>query len=153
MDQPEQPRPKPPAPPLSEVPEPGDVRIDGAAGSLLIVDDDDAVRSFVCLACRRLGYHVFEATNGVEALKIFEDNPGRISVVLTDINMPRMDGRALITALRKFPSVPGIAVMSGRMNPEMRTTLRADGVTALLDKPFSTATLKLILQQAVTARA
>jgi CheY-like chemotaxis protein len=125
---------------------------DGTAGSLLIVDDDDAVRSFVCVATRRLGYHVIEAINGVDALSKLEQNPGKIGLVLTDINMPMMDGVELVKALRVHPEKPPIAVMSGRFDPYIRNALQAEGVNALLSKPFSTAALKQTLLKATTAK-
>ncbi len=125
----------------------------GHPGSLLIVDDDDAVRSFVCVATRRLGYHVIEATNGVEALQKLEQNPGKIGLVLTDINMPMMDGVELVKALKIHPEKPPIAVMSGRFDPYIRNALQSEGVTALLSKPFSTAALKQTLLNAIQAKA
>jgi two-component system cell cycle sensor histidine kinase/response regulator CckA len=127
--------------------------VPGISGSLLIVDDDDAVRSFVCVATRRLGYRVMEAANGVEAIKLLEQNPGKISLILTDVNMPLMDGVELVKALKKHPAHPAIAVMSGRFDPYIRNALHAEGVTALLSKPFSTEALKLTLLKAVAAKA
>ena len=120
--------------------------------SLLIVDDDDAVRSFVCVASRRLGYQVIEAANGIEALKQLDENPDKIALVLTDVNMPLMDGVELVKALKKRPTVTPIAVMSGRFDAYIRGALHAEGVTALLSKPFSTEALKLTLLQALGAR-
>jgi CheY-like chemotaxis protein len=125
----------------------------GSTGSLLIVDDDDAVRAFVCVATRRLGYHVIEATNGVDALQKLEQNPGKIGLVLTDINMPMMDGVELVKALKSHPEKPPIAVMSGRFDPYIRNALQSEGITALLSKPFSTAALKQTLMKAIQAKA
>lgn len=119
---------------------------------LLVVDDDNAVRSFVCLASRRLGYQVVEASNGVEALKQLEENQGKISLVLTDINMPLMNGLELVRALKKRLTVPAIAVMSGRLDPAILSSLQAEGVTALLGKPFSSEALRLTLVKAVMAK-
>ena len=121
--------------------------------SLLIVDDDDAVRSFVCVASRRLGYQVFEAANGIEALKQLDENSDNIALVLTDVNMPLMDGVELVKALKKRATVTPVAVMSGRFDSYIRTALHAEGVTALLSKPFSTEALKSTLLQAMSARA
>jgi CheY-like chemotaxis protein len=117
---------------------------------LLVVDDDDAVRAFVCLATRRLGYDVVEANNGEEALRKLSEQPVRINLVLTDVNMPVMDGLDLVRALKKQPAPPAIAVMSGRFDPYIRSALRTEGVTALMGKPFSTEELKLTLLRAQT---
>jgi CheY-like chemotaxis protein len=129
------------------------VEANNHSGSLLVVDDDNAVRSFVCVATRRLGYHVMEAVNGVDALKQIDQNPGKISLVLTDVNMPMMDGVELVKALKKHPERPPVAVMSGRFDPYIRNALQAEGVTALLSKPFSTEALKLTLLKAVATKA
>lgn len=121
--------------------------------SLLIVDDDDAVRSFVCVASRRLGYQVIEAANGIEALKQLDENPDKIALILTDVNMPLMDGVELVKALKKRPTATPVAVMSGRFDAYIRSSLNAEGVTALLSKPFSTEALKTTLLKALGARA
>lgn len=121
-------------------------------GKLLIVDDDDAVRSFISIATQRLGYQVMGATDGVDALKKLENNPDQIGLILTDVNMPQMDGLELVKALKKRPTSPAIAVMSGRLDPTVRVALQAEGVTAFLNKPFSTEALKTTLLQAVAAR-
>ena len=95
---------------------------------------------------------VLEATNGIEALKHLEANPGRISLILTDINMPVMDGLELVKALKKLSvSRPAIAVMSGRFDPQVLAHLHAEGITALMSKPFSTEDLKLTLLRALAA--
>jgi len=122
--------------------------LSGDARHLLIVDDDDAVRAFVCVATRRLGYAVLEASHGVDALTQMEKNPGKIGLVLTDINMPVMDGLELIRALKKLTPPPAIAVMSGRFETYVRSSLLAEGVTSLLGKPFSRDELKLTLLNA-----
>jgi CheY-like chemotaxis protein len=129
-------------PPFARAGPSGDVR------HLLVVDDDDAVRAFVCLATRKLGYEVLEAANGVEALNQIAKHPGRIGLVLTDLNMPVMDGIELIRALKKQKEPPAIAVMSGRFESYIRSVLQDEGVTTLLGKPFSRDELRLTLQHA-----
>ncbi len=120
----------------------------GNVPHLLVVDDDEAVRAFVSLATRKLGYDVLEAANGAEALSQLEKNPGRIGLVLTDLNMPVMDGLELIRAIKKLPAPPAIAVMSGRFESYVRSVLQDEGVTTLLGKPFSRDELRLTLQNA-----
>jgi two-component system chemotaxis response regulator CheY len=119
----------------------------GAVRHLLVVDDEQPVRSLVKMMGQHLGYVVLEAVNGAEAIAQLQKKPGGIDVVLTDVNMPVMDGIALVRALRKLPAPPAIAVMSGRFDPMIRTTLLAEGVTVLMGKPFSTDELGLTLSQ------
>ena len=152
MDLFEQHRAKPVTSPVTSMPSVSTGDSKGGPGSVLIVDDDDAVRSFVCVACRRLGYQVWESPNGIEALSVLDKNPDKISLVLTDVNMPLMDGLELVKALKKLPAIPAIAVMSGRFDPYILSALRAEGITALLSKPFSTEELKQTLLRAKAAR-
>jgi len=135
--------------PVSRPPHPMGTVAPFIPGKLLVVDDDDAVRSFVCVATRRLGYQVIDAANGIEALKQIETHPGQVSVVLTDINMPLMDGIELVKELKKLPDGPAIAVMSGRFDPYVRNCLQSEGINALLSKPFTSETLKSTLRQAI----
>ena len=128
-------------------PYPGKTDPGAGAPHVLIVDDDEAVREFVCIAARQLGYIVTEATNGAEALGIVQNDPGIIELVLTDVNMPVMDGMELVRALQKLPAPPRIAAMSGRFDSQIRAGLRALGVAALLGKPFTMPELELALQQ------
>ena len=119
---------------------------------LLIVDDDEAVRAFACVASRRLGYQVIEATNGREALQQLAAHPGKIDLVLTDINMPVMDGLQLVKTLKSSAVVPAIAVMSGRMDQVSRISLQSDGVSEFLSKPFGVSSLQQVLLRAGAAR-
>lgn len=120
-------------------------------GGVLIVDDDADVLAFAKVAARRLGYEVLEARDGAEALERFNEHRAKIDLVLTDVNMPVMDGLELVRRLRQQPNPPGIVVMSGRFENYIRASLLADGVTHLLGKPFSFDELELTLLQAKTA--
>ena len=114
---------------------------------VLIVDDDSFMRSFVSLASQQLGYEVFAACNGAEALEMLEKNPGRIGLVLTDVNMPVMDGLELVRALNSQSPVLPLAVMSGNFSPKVLAALEAEGVTRLMAKPFGLDQLKVLFLQ------
>lgn len=109
--------------------------------SVLLVDDEPAIRSLFAMSLRRDGYFVVEAQDG-EAALVAANAAGRIDVVITDIQMPRMDGLKLADALRNaHPEmdvifVSGHPLDSGRIGPH----------THLLNKPF----LKDDLMQVVT---
>lgn len=120
-------------------------------GCILIVDDDRDVLAFASVAAKRLGYQVIEAGHGAEALEQLARHGDRIDLVLTDVNMPVMDGLELVRHLKQQASPPGIVVMSGRFENYIRAALLSDGVTHLLGKPFSIDELELTLLQAKTA--
>ena len=79
---------------------------DQRAATILVVDDEPQVRRLATRALEGEGYHVIEATDGLEALGMFTDDAG-IDLLVTDVRMPHTDGIVLAAALRRrFPHVP-----------------------------------------------
>jgi two-component system, cell cycle sensor histidine kinase and response regulator CckA len=71
-----------------------------AQETILLVEDEPAVRQLFSMALSRAGYKVFEARNGEEAMKVFDQHSEAIDVVLTDVRMPYMNGAILAKQLR-----------------------------------------------------
>src|SRR5690242_20999308 len=85
--------------------------------TILIVDDDPAVRSVARTALQRAGFEIIEADDGIEGLEILRNSASAISLLLTDVQMPRMEGVSLAASARKlFPRLP-IVFMSGNADP------------------------------------
>jgi DNA-binding NtrC family response regulator len=85
----------------------------GSVASVLVVDDEAAVRRFACRVLERAGYGVLEATDGVEAMELIEAHTALLEVVVSDIVMPRMNGMQLMQALSLLqPELP-VILMSG----------------------------------------
>lgn len=109
-----------------------------ATGSetILIVEDEGALRAVVCRVLRRAGYRVLEANGGQEALSASERHEGKIDLLLTDVVMPEMSGRELAEQLTKRR--PGLEVlyMSGYTDDAMVRHGVAEHREALLAKPF-----------------
>ena len=100
--------------------------------TILLVEDEPAVRQLFMLALTRAGYRVFEARNGQEALKLFDQHGDSIDLLLTDLRMPYMGGAELaqhLRARRKTLKLIAISGYSGGTEQE----LKAD----FLAKPFS----------------
>ena len=106
---------------------------------ILIVDDDQKMRKLVRDYMIREGYSVVEASNGREALEIF-DNDGNIDLIILDVMMPEMDGWQVCEAVRKTSRVP-IIMLTARADE--RDELRGFdlGVDEYVTKPFSPRTL------------
>jgi two-component system cell cycle sensor histidine kinase/response regulator CckA len=111
------------------------------APTILVVEDEDALRAAIRRLLQDAGYQVLEAENGASALTILSDAESRgISLVLTDLRMPVMDGRQLAAALaRRRPSLP-IVFMSGFTAQLMDLRLVSPQL-AFLAKPFRNSDL------------
>lgn len=107
------------------------------SGRVLLVEDEDGVRSFAMRALQRQGYEVLEAASGVEALEVMEENEGRVDIVVSDVVMPEMDGPTLLKNLRN--DNPGIKFifMSGYPDDAFSKGLDASEDFAFLPKPFT----------------
>jgi two-component system cell cycle sensor histidine kinase/response regulator CckA len=116
--------------------EPGNPPDESEPPTVLVVEDEDALRVSIRRLLQSAGYTVLEAQNGATALKLLEDSTHpRVSLVLTDLRMPVMDGRQLASALaRRRPSLP-IVFMSGFTAQLMDLRLVSPNV-AFLAKPF-----------------
>jgi len=109
--------------------------------TVLVVEDQDAVRGFACLALRACGYHVLEAANGEEALRIAESLPGGCQLVVTDVVMPGMSGKALAEELHaRWPAIK-VLFMSGYPNEVILRHGVMDGAVNYLEKPFTPSQL------------
>ena len=109
-------------------------------GTVLLVEDEDAVRKFAARALRRQGYNVLEAGNGIEALAVKAGHAGAIDLVVSDIVMPEMDGPTLLKELRgQHPDLRFI-FMSGYADDAL-SSLDGGEEFAFLPKPFQLADL------------
>ena len=103
---------------------------------ILTVDDSPSIRQMMQLTLTGAGYEVVQAADGVEALEYARDN--LVDLVLTDVNMPRMDGITLVRELRRLPSyqrVP-LLILTTESAQEVKLQGKAAGATGWLTKPF-----------------
>jgi len=111
---------------------------------LLVVDDSSTMRRIIKNTLQRLGFDdVLEAEHGVEAWQIMERTPD-INVLITDWNMPEMNGLDLVRKVRaekKYESMPIIMVTTEGGKAEVITALKA-GVNNYIVKPFTPQVLK-----------
>lgn len=121
------------------------------AKTILIVDDSASLRMVLKLALTRAGYDVLEATDGTEALATLEA-AGKVHLVVSDLNMPRMDGLTFLTKLKQHARLrflPVVMLTTEDQQSKMEQA-RAAGARAWIGKPFNAPQLldavsKLIL--------
>jgi two-component system, cell cycle sensor histidine kinase and response regulator CckA len=106
-------------------------------GTILLVEDEDAVRLFGARALRNKGYEVLEARSGEEALDLMAAQERPIDLLITDVVMPRMDGPTLIRAVRERWPRMKVIYISGYAEDAFRKRLDETGAIHFLPKPFS----------------
>lgn len=110
-------------------------------GLVLLVDDEDAVRSVGVRMLERLGFQVLVARDGQEALDRFSERMDEILCVLLDLSMPRLDGEATFAELhRKRPNVP-VILCSGFSEKEAIHRFAGKGLAGFMQKPYTHADL------------
>ena len=107
------------------------------SGRVLLVEDEDVVRSFAVRALKSRGYEVLEAASGVEALEVMAQCNGEVDIVVSDVVMPEMDGPTLLKRLRAQNPEIRIIFVSGYPNEAFKQQLDENEAFAFLPKPFS----------------
>jgi CheY-like chemotaxis protein len=121
------------------------------AESILLVEDESAVRSFASRVLRRLGYAVMEAPSGTRALELAGAHSGGIDLLITDLVMPGLQGQQLASQLRAVRSGLRILYVSGfAENSPVRPDISPAGAT-FLPKPFSAEELGKAVREALDA--
>jgi two-component system cell cycle sensor histidine kinase/response regulator CckA len=105
--------------------------------SILLVEDEEAVRMFGSRALRDKGYQVFEASCGEEALEFITTTKEKIDLIITDVVMPRVDGPALVNELKKRDLNFKVIFISGYMEDSFRQQLTSEDNVHFLLKPFN----------------
>jgi two-component system, cell cycle response regulator CpdR len=119
---------------------------------VLIADDEDSMRSLVARAIGMDGHTIVTAQDGAEALEILIRESGAFDLLLTDIQMPVMDGIALaLTAARDFPDLT-ILLMTGFADQRERASGLNAIVYDVVTKPFSVADIRTAVADALASR-
>ena len=125
----------------------------GGAESVLVVEDDEAVRKYTTRVLDSLGYKVFEATNGAQALEICKLRREPFDLVLTDVVMPQMSGRDFIDQLRKTGGNQfKILYMTGFAQDMVTHHGIVEGRDPVLLKPFTRESLALKIRHVLDLR-
>jgi two-component system chemotaxis response regulator CheY len=113
--------------------------------SIISVDDSSTMRKMVSFTLKAAGYDVLEASDGADALNVLKTRP--VDLVLSDINMPNMNGLELTRQLRRQPafSRTPIILLTTESDPAKKAEGRAAGATGWIIKPFNQEQLLAVI--------
>ena len=115
---------------------------------VLLVDDQNSVRQMARMTLEEIGFrHILEAENGVKAMETASLQP--LDLIISDYNMPEMDGLALLRAVRGHPAVRKVPfiLLTGRGDRELVVKAAQAGVNNYLVKPFTAEILRQKIEQ------
>jgi CheY-like chemotaxis protein len=115
-------------------------------GTILAVDDDEAVRSMVAKVLRRHGATVLLAADGRQALEIYQQQRNEIDLILLDLTMPGLSGEEILLRLQKLEATQKIVIMSGYGEEETMKRCAELGAVGFISKPFEIQTVVTKLQ-------
>ena len=129
------------------------VNVPGGSETVLVVEDDVAVRSLTCRSLERYGYAVLSAASGAEALAIMGSHDGRVHLLLTDLVMPEMSGITLVKWVHaRSPSVK-VLLTSGYPKDGLGEHGELSDEVGFLEKPFGPVQLARAVRQALDGRS
>lgn len=117
------------------------------SANILTVDDSASIRLTTKVTLTNAGYSVIEAANGAEGLATAKG--GSFDLIVTDLNMPVMDGLTMIEELRKLPAQAGVPIifLTTESDADLKARAKAAGATGWLTKPFDPENLVKIVKK------
>ncbi|HWT98367.1 MAG TPA: response regulator [Terriglobales bacterium] len=121
------------------------------AKTILSVDDSASVRQMVKLTLTGAGYQVIQANDGMEGLT--KAKTSQVDMVMTDLNMPVMNGLALIKELRQLPAYKGVPILflTTESDAGLKAEAKAAGATGWITKPFQQEQLVAVVKKVLGA--
>jgi PAS domain S-box-containing protein len=129
-----------------------DTHVMEPGGTVLLVDDQDAVRTMGKTMLNRLGYEVLAASGGAEAVNLFREHSDQVRLVITDLTMPGMDGWETLEALRKIRPHIRVVLASGYDEAHVKTGNYSRQPHVFLHKPYSKGDLQKAIEKALKSK-
>ncbi len=116
---------------------------------ILVVDDEPAIADVARKVLEAHNYQVLLATDGIDALALFAQDPDKTAIVLTDLMMPFLDGVGLIRAIRKMKPGQAVIASTGLGEKQHLDKLKILGIVNILSKPYGAGTLLRTIHDAL----
>jgi len=113
---------------------------------VLVVDDEETVRTVAARMLERLGFSVVTANDGREAIDLFRAEPGRFTLVLLDLTMPRLDGEETFRQMRMQAPRVRVILTSGFNQQEAVNRFTGKGLAGFIQKPFELSGLIQVIR-------
>ena len=115
--------------------------------SVLVVDDQSALRDNVRQAPEEASHQVLTAGDGMEGLTLYEQHRESIAAVLTDMGLPKISGYDMFQKIRELNPRARVILASGYLNPALKSKLFVAGAKAFIAKPYQTADVLIKLRE------
>ena len=109
--------------------------------TILIIDDEEIVINICEMMLKRFGHKVLKAYNGYEGLQLFKANKFKIDLIISDLNMPVMDGQELMAELRRIDPYVKVILSSGDLAEKLEKVAINRGFSGFIRKPYHMSTL------------
>jgi two-component system, cell cycle sensor histidine kinase and response regulator CckA len=121
----------------------------GGTETVLVVEDEQLMLELVVTVLKDNGYHVLEAKDGEEALRIHAANEGKIDAVLSDYGLPRLDGWAACRRMKEKDPELIVFLASGYLEPDVKSEILTGGAAGFIGKPYSPSEILRRLRNAL----
>jgi|CZKI01.1.fsa_nt_gi DNA-binding response OmpR family regulator len=111
------------------------------SGRILVIEDDDSIRTVLARSIARFGFTVDLASDGQQAIAQFESGPALFTLVFLDFKLPGMDGSEVLSRLRQIRPDVRVILMSGLGREEALEKFAGQGLAGFLQKPFALGSL------------
>ncbi|MBC7965992.1 MAG: PAS domain S-box protein [Fuerstia sp.] len=118
-------------------------------GTVLVVDDEESIRTIASHMLTSMGFTVLTAAHGLEGVEVFQSDPANVRLVLLDITMPHLDGPATLCEMQRIRHDVKVILSSGYNQPSVVNSFSGDGASAFIQKPYSFEDLRTVVRRAL----
>lgn len=123
------------------------------AGTILLADDEETVRTIGGRMIKRLGFEVVLAEDGREALELFKERPDEFDCVVLDLTMPHMDGEEAFREIRRIRKDARVVLSSGYNEQDVVNRFSGKGLAGFIQKPYNIKRLATVMREIMEAQA
>ena len=119
--------------------------------TVLVVDDEQVIRTFCRKTLEMAGHHVLTASDGLEGVELYHNHHKEIDAVVLDMTMPNLSGEETLRKMLRINEDVRVVLSSGYDEPEASTRAHEGGFTVFLQKPYPPKKLLEMVQQVMAA--